>query len=327
MTSPRALARVIRQRPRWADLEGLGEAPAWFDNALATPYEERTVEVRGCTVRYLCWGDRTKPGLVLVHGGSAHAHWWSFIAPLLASQFYVVAPDLSGHGDSGRRPAYTCELWAEEVMTVAGDAGIVGPPILVGHSMGGLTVIAAAALYGDRLAGAIIVDSPVTRPEAEAQEAARPFGAFRRPKAYPDFHTALLHFRLIPEQPSEHSYILDHIARHSLRRTSDGWAWKFDPRIFERASLFRVSDYLAAVRCRVALFRGELSELVTPDVADYMYDVLQRNSPVVEIPQAHHHVFLDQPLAFVTALRAILADWEHSLPRWIESGGTDGHSI
>jgi len=25
--------------------------------------------------------------------------------------------------------------------------------------------------------------------------------------------------------------------------------------------------------------------------------------------------FVDQPLAFISALRAILADWEHSLPR------------
>jgi pimeloyl-ACP methyl ester carboxylesterase len=46
-----------------------------------------------------------------------------------------------------------------------------------------------------------------------------------------------------------------------------------------------------------------------------MYELLDRNAPVVEIPQAHHHLLLDQPLAFVSALRAILADWEHSLPR------------
>jgi pimeloyl-ACP methyl ester carboxylesterase len=54
---------------------------------------------------------------------------------------------------------------------------------------------------------------------------------------------------------------------------------------------------------------------VTPDVADYIYELLDRNAPVVEIPQAYHHLLLDQPLAFVSALRAILADWEHSLPR------------
>ena len=37
-----------------------------------------------------------------------------------------------------------------------------------------------------------------------------------------------------------------------------------------------------------------------------------RAAPVVEIPQARHHIMLDQPLALVAALRALLADWEHS---------------
>ena len=58
--------------------------------------------------------------------------WWSFLAPQLASQYHVVAPDLSGHGDSGRREEYPRELWAREVMAVAADAGIIGAPVLVG---------------------------------------------------------------------------------------------------------------------------------------------------------------------------------------------------
>ena len=76
-----------------------------------------------------------------------------------------------------------------------------------------------------------------------------------------------------------------------------------------------MSDYLAATRSRVALFRGELSYLVPPETAEYMYELLAHNAPIVPIPQAHHHLILDQPLAFVAALRAILADWEHSVPR------------
>ncbi len=46
-----------------------------------------------------------------------------------------------------------------------------------------------------------------------------------------------------------------------------------------------------------------------------MFNLLGRAAPVVEIPQAQHHVMLDQPLALVAALRALLADWEHSDPR------------
>ena len=64
----------------------------------------------------------------------------------------------------------------------------------------------------------------------------------------------------------------------------------------------------------MALFRAEFG-LLTPDIGDYMYELLDRNAPVVEIPSAHHHLMLDQPLALVTGLRTILADWEHSVPR------------
>jgi pimeloyl-ACP methyl ester carboxylesterase len=69
------------------------------------------------------------------------------------------------------------------------------------------------------------------------------------------------------------------------------------------------------VHCRIAVFKGEHSDLVTADVQDYIDELLGRNSPIVEIPAAYHHVPLDQPLALVAAIRTILADWEHSIPR------------
>jgi pimeloyl-ACP methyl ester carboxylesterase len=63
----------------------------------------------------------------------------------------------------------------------------------------------------------------------------------------------------------------------------------------------------------VALFTGELSVVVPPDTAEYVYELMGRVAPVIPIPEAHHHVTLGQPLAFVAALRTQLADWEHSV--------------
>ena len=42
------------------------------------------VAVDGCGIHVALWGEEGDPGVVLVHGGAAHAHWWSFIAPQLA---------------------------------------------------------------------------------------------------------------------------------------------------------------------------------------------------------------------------------------------------
>ncbi len=44
-----------------------------------------------------------------------------------------------------------------------------------------------------------------------------------------------------------------------------------------------------------------------------MFNLLGRSAPVIEIPQARHHVMLDQPLAFVAALRAL--DVTRTIPR------------
>lgn len=289
--------------------------PDWFTRAIGTPYREGSVDVAGTPIHYLDWGNPALPGIVLVHGGSAHAHWWSHLAPLLVGSYHPVALDLSGHGDSGRREEYSFDVWAEELMAVCSACGIDEPPVLVGHSMGGLVAIVAASRHGERLRGAIIVDSPVRGPDPEREEATRG-RAFRNPKTYPDLETAIQHFRLIPDQPRSNEYIMNHIAGRSLRETDRGWTWKFDHDLWTgKQQPAAIHEFLASVRTRVALFEGERSHLVTPDVSDYMYELLGRNAPVVAIPEAYHHLIIDQPLAFIAALRAILADWEHSVPR------------
>lgn len=287
------------------------DTPEWFQEALAAPSDDGTVEVEGCAVHAQRWGEPDRPGIVFVHGGGANSHWWDHVAPLIAQNEYrVAAVDLSGHGDSGRRERYHHETWAAEVLAVAEDAGIEGPPIVIAHSMGGWVAITAAAEFGDRLAGIMILDTPVWRlaPEEQAAKRGEAFGPLH---TYPTREAALERYRTVPDQPTSLPFVLEHVARESVRRTDDGWTWKFDPRIFS----FRLptGDSLQRVTSRVALFRSEHG-LVTPDIGDYMYEQLGRVAPVIEIPLAWHHVMLDQPLPLVAGLRTLLADWEHSAP-------------
>jgi pimeloyl-ACP methyl ester carboxylesterase len=290
----------------------MSESPRWFRDAIATPAEDCGITLDGCPIHYLRWGQEGLPGLVFVHGGAAHAHWWSFIAPLFTREYRVAAIDLSGHGDSGRRDAYPRDLWAREVLAVAEDAGFAGPPIVVGHSMGGFVAISAAVEYGEKLAGAVILDSPVRLPDHEDTEGARK--SFRNPKVYPDADAAMDHFRTVPDQPSSRPWILDYVGRKSLRPVEGGVTWKFDPRVFRRETPRATRELLPRVKIRVALFRAE-NGLVTPDIGEFMYELMGRVAPVIEIPEAYHHMMLDQPLLLVTGLRTLLADWEHSVPR------------
>ena len=288
------------------------DTPQWFLDALSIEPDHIAVDVEGAAVHALVWGETGRPGIVLVHGGAAHAHWWSHIAPAFLPDFRVVAIDLSGHGDSDRREQYSLDTWTDEVVAVIDACDFAGDPVVVGHSMGGFVTIAAAARHNDRLGGAIIIDSPVVKVDPEVEQARRT-NDFAKAKVYDDPEIPIAKFRTIPAQEHYLPFVKDHVARNSLRRLDDGrWGWKFDPTVF----IPRRNDaasYLADVRCRVALLRCEHG-LVTADIGDYMYEQLGRVAPVIELPTAGHHPMLDVPLILVTALRALLADWDHSRP-------------
>lgn len=284
--------------------------PEWFSKALAAPVEERVTDVDGCAISYRCWGPAGAPGLVLVHGGAAHARWWDHVAPMLGEQYRIAALDLSGHGDSGRRDTYTFGQWAAEVIGVAGAADMAPDPVVIGHSMGGFVALATAARYADRIAGVAVLDSPV-REQTPEELAAADHTAFGPLRVYPDLDHALSRFRTIPEQDGNLPYVMDHVARTSLRQADGGWTWKFDPRIFGRKPAS--PEALRSITARVAIFRSEHG-LLTPEIGAHMYELLGRVAPVIEIPLVGHHMMLDQPLTLITGLRTLLADWQHSVP-------------
>ena len=282
--------------------------PEWFTQALSAPVTERVTVLDGVPVAYRMWGSsQNGRGIVLVHGGAAHSRWWDHIGPLLTVDRRVIAIDLSGHGDSGRRESYSFPGWAREILAVAADAGLDAPTV-IGHSMGGVVTLRLAALFGSRIEGAVVIDSPVRNPAPE-QHAAQDRRVFRELRVYPSREAAIARFRPVPDQPVL-GYIADHVAATSVRQADGGWTWKWDPQVFvlepPRAPLTRLA-------CRVALFRAEHG-IMSAEMSEIMYDRLGRVAPLIEIPAAGHHIMLDQPIALAAALRTLLSDWDHSLP-------------
>jgi pimeloyl-ACP methyl ester carboxylesterase len=63
--------------------------------------QRRTFTNNSMTISYLQWSDRGMP-LLLLHGMADHALVWSSLGDYLSSNYQVIAPDLRGHGESGK---------------------------------------------------------------------------------------------------------------------------------------------------------------------------------------------------------------------------------
>jgi len=288
---------------RW-DKSGEGEIPDWFWAAVETEAEQHTVEVDECDVAYRTWGDPAKPPMLLIHGMNAHSRWWDFIAPQLTDEYRIAAMDLTGMGDSDYRYAYDAETYAAEIVGVCDDAGFGNEVVIVAHSFGGVMATKAANLFPDRFGSLVLVDSGI-RPPDEPVPTDGPLMGGGRAKVYPNRQVAEERFRLYPPQPCANRYILTYIARHSLMRVDGGWAWKFDEELplVLKGGERQPEDY-SGLSLPVGIIYGELSESCKKSAVDCTVGLIPGDVPVVEVANAQHHVFLDQPLAFVDALIA-----------------------
>jgi pimeloyl-ACP methyl ester carboxylesterase len=285
-------------------------APAWFEAAVAVAPERSRIPVEGAEIELLTWGEVGKPGLLFLHGNGAHADWWSFIAPFFAKDWRCAAISWSGMGGSDWRPAYSAASFAAEIFAAVEAAGLEAggtKPILVGHSFGGFPTLYCGVEHADRLRGVVMVDSSIQPPEKRWRGPPSRTDAANR--VYPTLADALARFRLAPPQGCENLYIADHIARGSLKQVEGGWTWKFDPAIWQRFSMPDLGLLLPRIACPAAVMWGERSALMHQETLDYMFGEMPDSVLRVAIPDADHHVMVDQPLAFVAGLRGLLAGW------------------
>jgi lipase len=107
------------------------------------------------------WGDPGAPPLVCLHGVSAHGRRFRKLAEeRLESHFHVLAPDLRGHGYSDWEPPWTIATHAHDVLETLDAAGVRRAPF-VGHSFGGRLILELAALDGDRIERAALLDPAI----------------------------------------------------------------------------------------------------------------------------------------------------------------------
>ena len=263
------------------------------------------VDAAGAQVEVLRWGCPSDPVVLLLHGKEAHAGWWRLMAPLLADKFRVIALSWSGMGNSQRRLAYSLSAFAHEILAVLDSEGPMTKAFVVGHSFGGYPALCAARLWPERFLGVCTVDSPLD-----------PFVGWKGPpprgvadRIYVAREDAVARFRFSPADRPVPRAIADMIARSSLRQTEGGWQWHFDPILWRRFDV-DISPSLNVAPVPLGLVRGAESSLVPDELWSAMITAAPSGTWFATIPQAGHHVIIDQPRA--------CAD---TLMRWIEACG------
>jgi pimeloyl-ACP methyl ester carboxylesterase len=286
--------------------------PAWFTRAIAHTPEHGSTTVDGCDIHYRAWGTVGSPGILLVHGGGANSAWWDHVAPFGAGTHRIVALDMSGHGDSGRRDSYRTQTWAKEAMAAARAGGIEGKPFVVGHSMGGWVTSQIAVDFGDELAGIIIVDSPLNDvpPEVGSMAKRAQSEQKRNGPRKSTLEEIVARFRPQPAQDVVLPYVGRNIAEQSVREVDGTWVWKFDRGIFSpNEHGFKLRDRLPEMKVRTAYVRCEHG-LIPDDMAADINELLDHRVPMVELPDSGHHPMLDRPLTLIAAIRATIGAWE-----------------
>src|SRR5262245_10663927 len=264
-----------------------------------------TFDVGGLALHALEWGEVGRPGLCLLHGGAAHAHWFDRVAGAFAERFHVVALDQRGHGESQwpAPPAYATENFVGDLGRVFDILGWERV-ILAGHSMGGHNSMAFSAWHAERVRGLAVLDSRPAIPE-DRLGSLRARGQQRARRPYPSRAEAAAAFRLVPRETVADAVLLRHLGEVGVVERDGGWFYRFDP---DATRLRRPADcwpLLPRIKAPTLVIRAELSPNLPPEHIARIRELVP-HATIVTVPGSYHHVTLDAPEAVVKALDEFL---------------------
>ena len=127
--------------------EAVKPSPGSITKAIAL--QEHDVYADGLRIHVVEAGQRhaNKPAIVLLHGWMASAKTYQELQPLLAKNFYVIAFDAPGFGQSFHPGRKVSSFYMARVTKAVLDAMQIKKAILFGESMGGMTALRFAALW------------------------------------------------------------------------------------------------------------------------------------------------------------------------------------
>src|SRR6266511_2788731 len=133
-------------------------------DAKAYPPPGQMVDVGGYRLHINCTGEGS-PTVVIESGWGDMSASWGWVQPEVAKTTRICTYDRAGMGWSEASPEpRVAREYAKELHTLLAKANEPGPYVLVGHSMGGFTILVYAHDYPDEVSGLVLVDSQALPP-------------------------------------------------------------------------------------------------------------------------------------------------------------------
>lgn len=264
-------------------------------------------------------GPKDAPTVLLSHGWTCSTLFWAPVIRELSTGLRVVAYDQRGHGRSAapERGGYSTTALADDLSAVLQSAVPDGRAVLAGHSMGGMTLMAAATRPAVRsrtaaallastgssnlTAGAEVVPSRVPLPWLRTAvqrlllTAALPLGPVTALS-----RAGLKYMVLSPIATREMVEATARIVHACPTRTRSSWG-----RVLARLD---VDAGLAALEAPTAILVGTADRLTPPPHAHRMAARLPHCTGVTELTGLGHMTPIEDPAAVVAAIRGLVAD-------------------
>ena len=259
-----------------------------------TGWRTATCETNGIHIHYTRTG-RSKPPLILLHGLTANGACWANFARTLEGEYDIIMPDARGHGKSSAPDyGYRYEDHANDVVGLIKTLRLP-TPILIGHSMGGMTAAVVASSNPKLLCGLILADPTFLSLKVQREV---------RDSDVVDQHRRILKMPLDKvvadartKHPQRSSELLELIARARLQTNMSAFDVLTPPN----------PDYKQLVSTIVVpslLIFGDKGVVSSASAKE-----LQRSNPkfqIEEIPEAGHGLHFDQPERFAAVVKSFL---------------------
>lgn len=271
-----------------------------------TTWQNGFVQANGIRLHYTrTGGGGDRRPIVLAHGITDNGRCYTHLANLLQTYYDCIMVDARGHGKSDKpETGYSPHDHAADLAGVIEALGLERP-VVMGHSMGGVTATVLAAEYPELISAAILEDPAWEWPdqpgvnEATRRERYETWRRNHEARLTEDVSTIIFKGRL--EHPNWASEEFDDWAQAKLETAPQALEYVLYPRTAWQ-------EWVARFKNPALVLYGdqELGGIVGPDMAA----AARQANPLMllrNLPGAGHNVRRERFDAFAWAVREFLA--------------------